>query len=81
METSEQSAASEDDSQPNENEESKSSDAAAATDADELEMEKQMDRAGTIEEFLINTKARLLDYEKHMFLDILDSDGIVICAK
>lgn len=48
---------------------------------DEGDLEKQMDHAATMEEFLQKSKVIMLDYEKHMFLDLIDMDGLVVCAK
>lgn len=49
--------------------------------SEEDDLEKQMDQAATVEEFLQKSKVLLLDYEKHMFLDMIDTDGLVVCAK
>lgn len=53
----------------------------AAATAEESDLEKQMDHAATMEEFLQKSKVIMLDYEKHMFLDLIDADGLVVCAK
>lgn len=47
----------------------------------ENDIEKLMDQAVTVEEFLQKSKTLLLNYEKHMFLDMIDTDGLVVCAK
>lgn len=48
---------------------------------DEKEIEKRMDQMVTIEEYIQKSKHIMLDYEKHMFLDLIDTDGLVVCAK
>lgn len=35
----------------------------------------------TAEEFLMKSKTYMLEYEKHMFLDTIDSDCLVVSAK
>jgi len=35
----------------------------------------------TAEEYLIRKKINFLEYEKQMFLDMINSDGLVVCAK
>lgn len=44
-------------------------------------LEVQMEHTAIMEEFLLKSKTVLLDYEKHMFLDLIDTDGLVVCAK
>lgn len=43
--------------------------------------DKELDKAMTVEEFLQKSKTFMLDYEKHMFLDTIDTDCLVVCAK
>lgn len=45
------------------------------------DLERDIDHAVTIEEFIQKSTTILLDYEKHMFLDLIDTDGLVVCAK
>lgn len=44
---------------------------------DDADLDKMM----TVEEFLLKSKTYLIEYEKHMFLDAIDSDCLVVCAK
>lgn len=44
---------------------------------DDADLDKMM----TVEEFLLKSKTSLTEYEKHMFLDAIDSDCLVVCAK
>lgn len=44
---------------------------------DDADLDKMM----TVEEFLQKSKTYMIDYEKHMFLDTIDSDCLVVCAK
>lgn len=50
------------------------------SDDDELN-DKDLDKVMTVEEFLQKSKTFMLDYEKHMFLDTIDTDCLVVCAK
>lgn len=43
--------------------------------------EKQLDKIVSLEEFLLKSRTYMLDYEKTMFLDAIDSDCLVVCAK
>lgn len=43
--------------------------------------DKDLDKMMTVEEFLLKSKTFMLDYEKHMFLDTIDTDCLVVCAK
>lgn len=43
--------------------------------------EKQLDKVMSLEEFLLKSKTYMLDYEKTMFLDAIDSDCLIVCAK
>lgn len=54
---------------------------ASTQQVDDAALEKQMDHAALMEEFLQKSKTVMLDYEKHMFLDLMDTDGLVVCAK
>lgn len=47
----------------------------------ELDFDKELNRLLTVEEFLIKSKTYLLEYEKHMFLDTIDSDCLVVGAR
>lgn len=47
----------------------------------ELDVDKELNRLLTVEEFLIKSKTYLLEYEKHMFLDTIDSDCLVVGAR
>lgn len=65
--------------------------AAAAADGESVDATKQptdgeltdkdLDKVMTVEEFLQKSKTFMLDYEKHMFLDTIDTDCLVVCAK
>lgn len=50
------------------------------SDDDELN-DKDLDKVMTVTEFLQKSKTFMLDYEKHMFLDTIDTDCLVVCAK
>lgn len=47
----------------------------------ELSEDKELGRVLTVEEFLMKSKTYMLEYEKHMFLDTIDSDCLVVSAK
>lgn len=50
--------------------------------ADDYELnDRDLDKVMTVEEYLQKSKTFLLDYEKHMFLDTIDTDCLVVCAK
>lgn len=46
-----------------------------------IDADKELSKALTVEEFLIKSKTYMLEYEKHMFMDTIDSDCLVVCAK
>lgn len=46
-------------------------------DADDQELANLVDA----EEFIAQKGVRMLEYEKQMFLDVLHSDALVVCAK
>lgn len=43
--------------------------------------DKELSRALDIEEILMNSKTYMLEYEKHMFMDTIDADCLVVSAK
>lgn len=43
--------------------------------------ENNMQNAFTAEEYLNQNKTKLLGYERQMFLDLIQTDGLVVCAK
>lgn len=45
------------------------------------EEDKELNRLLTVEDFLLKSKTYMLDYEKHMFLDTIDSDCLVVTAR
>lgn len=47
----------------------------------ELNDDKELSKALTVEEFLLKSKTYMLEHEKHMFLDTLDADCLVVTAK
>lgn len=47
----------------------------------EPNVDKELNRALTVEEFLLKSKTYMLEHEKHMFLDTLDADCLVVTAK
>lgn len=47
---------------------------------DEL-TDTDLDRMMVVEEFLQKSKTFMIEYEKHIFLDTVDSDCLVVCAK
>lgn len=47
----------------------------------ELDMDKELGKVLTVEEFLHKSKTYMLEHEKHMFLDTIDSDCLVVTAK
>lgn len=49
--------------------------------SDRVEIDKELDKVMTVEEFLLKSKTYMLEYEKYMFLDTIDSDCLVVCAK
>lgn len=46
-------------------------------DAEDQELANLVDA----EEFIAEKGVRMLEYEKQMFLDVLHSDALVVCAK
>lgn len=48
---------------------------------DEINTDKELSKLMTVEEFLLKSKTYMLDYEKHMFLDTIDSDCLVVTAR
>lgn len=47
----------------------------------ELDVDKELNKALTVEEFLLKSKTYMLDYEKYMFMDTIDADCLVVSAK
>lgn len=47
----------------------------------ELNDDKELSKVLTVEEFLLKSKTYMLEHEKHMFLDTLDADCLVVTAK
>lgn len=48
---------------------------------DEVSVDKELSKLMTVEEFLLKSKTYMLDYEKHMLLDTIDSDCLVVTAR
>lgn len=48
---------------------------------DEVIVDQELSKLMTVEEFLLKSKTYMLDYEKHMFLDTIDSDCLVVTAR
>lgn len=46
-----------------------------------LDDDQELGKALDIEELLLKTKTYMLDYEKHMFMDTIDSDCLVVSAR
>lgn len=46
-----------------------------------INVDKELDRLLTVEEFLLKSKTFMLEYEKHMFSDTLDADCLVVSAR
>lgn len=46
-----------------------------------IDPDKELSKMLTVEEFLLKSKTYMLDFEKYMFLDTIDSDCLVVCAK
>lgn len=46
-----------------------------------LDDDQELSKALDVEEFLLKTKTYMLEYEKHMFMDTIDSDCLVVSAK
>lgn len=44
-------------------------------------VDKELNKALTVEEFLLKSKTYMLDYEKFMFMDTIDADCLVVSAK
>lgn len=47
----------------------------------DVNVDKELNKLLTVEEFLLKSKTYMLDYEKHMFLDTIDSDCLVVTAR
>lgn len=47
----------------------------------EIDTDKELSKVLTVEDFLIKSKTYMLEYEKHMFMDTIDSDCLVVSAK
>lgn len=43
--------------------------------------DKELANLVDAEEFIAENGVRMLEYEKQMFLDVLHSDALVVCAK
>ncbi|XP_055640284.1 DNA repair endonuclease XPF [Toxorhynchites rutilus septentrionalis] len=48
---------------------------------DEIKREQELSELVDAEEFLASQGIPMLEYERQMFLDLLHSDGLVVCAK
>lgn len=48
---------------------------------DEVDVDKELSKMMTVEEFLLKSKTYMLEHEKHMFLDTIDSDCLVVTAR
>lgn len=46
-----------------------------------LDDDQELSKALDIEEFLLKSKTYMLEYEKHMFMDTIDADCLVVSAK
>lgn len=46
-----------------------------------IDIDKDLDKVLTVEDFLIKSKTYMLEYEKNMFMDTIDSDCLVVSAK
>lgn len=46
-----------------------------------LNNDKELCKTLDIEEILMKSKTYMLDYEKHMFMDTIDADCLVVSAK
>lgn len=53
----------------------------AQTPESEENVDKELSKLLTVEDFLLKSKTYMLDYEKHMFLDTIDSDCLVVTAR
>lgn len=47
----------------------------------ELDVDKELNKVLTVEEFLLKSKTYMLENEKYMFLDTIDSDCLVVGAR
>lgn len=47
----------------------------------DINTDRELSKVLTIEEFLLKSKTYMLEHEKHMFLDTIDSDCLVVTAK
>lgn len=52
-----------------------------ADEESEENVDKELNKLMTVEEFLLKSKTYMLDNEKHMFLDTIDSDCLVVTAR
>lgn len=46
-----------------------------------IDTDNGLEKVLTVEDFLIKSKTYMLEYEKHMFMDTIDSDCLVVSAK
>lgn len=60
---------------------STSKDLSPKSESNEVNVEKELNKALTVEEFLLRSKTYMLDYEKYMFMDTIDADCLVVSAK
>lgn len=44
-------------------------------------VDKELNKLLTVEDFLLKSKTYMLEYEKNMFLDTIDSDCLVVTAR
>lgn len=54
---------------------------AASNSDNELNVDKELNKLLTVEEFLVKSKTYMLDHEKHMFLDTIDADCLVVSVR
>lgn len=47
----------------------------------ESQFDGELNKLMTVEEFLLKSKTYMLENEKHMFLDTIDSDCLVVSAR
>lgn len=47
----------------------------------EVNVDKELNKLLTVEDFLLKSKTYMLEYEKNMFLDTIDSDCLVVTAR
>lgn len=53
----------------------------AQNSENELNVDKELNKVLTVEEFLLKSKTYMLENEKYMFLDTIDSDCLVVGAR